>query len=124
MLVASADGDKVVIHSVYDDDYCLKIANAMKLQARFKTSSRKIKGKKTGEYNFWSVISLIVDSMQEGYEHDQEELLIEVSIMRKIGNFVRGTWSKVSSYFKKGASKLYKFLGATPIISTKKNIRF
>lgn len=124
MLVASADGSKVVIHSVYDDDYCLKIANAMKLQARFKTSSRKIKGKKTGEYNFWSVISLIVDSMQEGYEHDQEELLIEVSIMRKIGNFVRGTWSKVSSYFKKGASKLYKFLGATPIISTKKNIRF
>ena len=124
MLVASADGDKVVIHSVYDDDYCLKIANAMKLQARFETSSRKIKGKKTGEYNFWSVISLIVDSMQEEYEHDQEELLVEVSIMKKIGNFVRGTWSKVSSYFKKGASKLYKFLGAVPVITTKKDIRF
>lgn len=132
MLVASADGGKVVIHSVYDDEYCLKIANAMKLQARFKASQRTKKelvsptNKKggTGEYFFWSVISLIVDSMQEGYEHDQEELLVEVSIMKKIGNFVRGTWSKVSSYFKKGASKLYKFLGATPIISTKKNIRF
>ena len=33
----------------------------MRLQARFKTSSRKVKGEKTGEYNFWSVVSLIVN---------------------------------------------------------------
>ena len=51
MLVATADGGKTVIQDVNDDAYCLKIANAMRLQARFKTSSRKIKGVKTGEYN-------------------------------------------------------------------------
>ena len=44
MLVATADGGKTVIQDVNDDAYCLKIANAMRLQARFKKSSRKIKG--------------------------------------------------------------------------------
>lgn len=48
--------------SVHDDEYCKKIADIMKLQARFKTSGRVLMGEKTGEYNFWSVVSLIVDS--------------------------------------------------------------
>lgn len=48
--------------SVHDDEYCKKIADTMKLQARFKTSGRVLMGEKTGEYNFWSVVSLIVDS--------------------------------------------------------------
>ena len=65
MLVATADGGKTVIQDVNDDAYCLKIANAMRLQARFKTSSRKIKGVKTGEYNYCSVESIIVNSMTE-----------------------------------------------------------
>lgn len=48
--------------SVHDDEYCKKIADSMKLQARFKTSGRVLMGEKTGEYNYWSVVSLIVDS--------------------------------------------------------------
>jgi hypothetical protein len=62
MVVSDHNGTSVKITSVYDDAYCKQIADKMKLQARFKTSSRKLKGKKTGEYNFWSVISLIVDA--------------------------------------------------------------
>ena len=60
MLVATADGGKTVIQDVNDDAYCLKIANAMRLQARFKTSSRKVKGVKTGEYNL--LVSCIFNS--------------------------------------------------------------
>jgi hypothetical protein len=59
MIATTHEGSPVSIHSVYDDDYCGMIADEMRLQARFKTSSRKLKGKKTGEYNYWSVISLI-----------------------------------------------------------------
>lgn len=124
MLVASADGGKVVMHSVYDDDYCLKIANAMRLQARFKTSSRKIKGKKTGEYNFWSVISLIVDSMQEDKTVTESQDLHELKVFQSVKNFMRNTWTKVTGFFKKGVSQLKNFLGAEPDISVKSKIRF
>lgn len=123
MLVASADGSRVVIHSVDDDEYCLKIANAMKLQARFKTSSRKLKGVKTGEYNFWSVISLIVDSMQEEYSADNQ-VLNEFKIFKKVGKWLKGTWSKVTAFLKKGIQKLVTFLGGTPDIKMRTKIKF
>ena len=124
MLVASADGGQVKIHSVDDDDYCLKIANAMKLQARFKTSSRKIKGKKTGEYNFWSVISLIVDSMQETEELNESIELQELKLLRVIRGWVTKTWRKVTRFFKGGIMKLKKFLGVQPDPSFNNKFKF
>jgi len=75
MVVATHDGSKVSINSINDDAYCEKIANKMRLQARFKTSGRELKGVKTGEYNFWSVVSLIVDAMQEENESLDEGVL-------------------------------------------------
>ena len=124
MLVASADGGTVKIHSVDDDEYCLKIANAMKLQARFKTSSRKIKGQKTGEYNFWSVISLIVDSMQDTEELKESIELHELKLLRVIRGWVTRTWRKVTRFFKGGIVKLKNFLGATPDPSFDNKIKF
>lgn len=124
MLVATADGGTVKIHSVDDDDYCLKIANAMKLQARFKTSSRKIKGQKTGEYNFWSVISLIVDSMQDSEELNESIELQELKLLRVIRGWVTKTWRKVTTFFKGGIMKLKTFLGVTPDPSFNKKIKF
>ena len=115
MLVSSHDGNNVVIHSVYDDSYCEKMANKMKLQARFKTSSRKLKGKKTGEYNFWSVISLIVDAMDESfYTHGEvlTEANIFITVLKKVKTFLSKTYKKIKSYFKSSASNLMNFLGA------------
>ena len=129
MLVANADGGRVVIHSVDDDDYCLKIANAMKLQARFKTSSRKLKGKKTGEYNFWSVISLIVDSMAEetypeGMTLQEQEDLHEFKVFKKLKGFLSKTWSSIKGIFQKTATKLLSFLSVTPVIKIRSRIKF
>ena len=124
MLVATADGGKTAIHDVNDDAYCLKIANAMRLQARFKTSSRKIKGVKTGEYNYWSVVSLIVNSMSEELESGEKEMLIEINILNKVKSFVSKTWSKVTNFFKKGLRQLTSFLGAIPDIRVKRNVKF
>ena len=115
MLVASHDGTKVAIHSVYDDAYCEKIATKMKLQARFKTSSRKIKKVKTGEYNFWSVISLIVNAMDESF-YENGNILTEANILMKmlkgVKSFLSKTWKRVTTFFKSSASNLMKFLGA------------
>jgi hypothetical protein len=124
MLVATADGGKTVIQDVNDDAYCLKIANAMRLQARFKTSSRKIKGVKTGEYNYWSVVSLIVNSMSEELESGEKEMLIEINILNKVKSFVSKTWNKVTNFFKKGLRQLTSFLGAIPDIRVKRNVKF
>lgn len=129
MLVASHDGTSVKIKSVYDDDYCAQIADKMKLQARFKTSSRKLKGVKTGEYNFWSVISLIVDAMDEDIQaYNDGEILTEIKFFRNLTNKVKGflskTWSKASAFFKKGAFAMMKFLGAEPDVQVKKDITF
>jgi len=129
MLVASHDGSSVKIKSVYDDEYCASIADKMKLQARFKTSSRKLKGKKTGEYNFWSVISLIVDAMDEDVQaYNNGEILTEIKFFRNLTSKVKGflskTWNKASAFFKKGAFAMMKFLGAEPDVSHKKDISF
>ena len=124
MLVATADGGTVKIHSVDDDNYCLKIANAMKLQARFKTSSRKLKGVKTGEYNFWSVISLIVDSMQDSEELNESIELQELKLLRVIRGWVTRTWRNVTTFFKGGIMKLKTFLGITPDPSFQNKIKF
>lgn len=125
MLVSNATGSQVEIHSVYDNSYCSKIANAMKLQARFKTSSRKIKGKKTGEYNFWSVISLIVDSMPQGdLVTEEAEELNELKIFKKIKNKLNKMFVKVKKFFHSSTSRLISFLSAEPDIKVKTKIKF
>tara|TARA_B100001093_G_C26690983_1_gene954794 strand:+ start:32 stop:1132 length:1101 start_codon:yes stop_codon:yes gene_type:complete len=132
MLVSTADGGKVEIHDVNDDSYCEKIATAMKLQTRFKTSQRTKKelvsptNEKggTGEYFFWSVISLIVDSMTEELDTNEKETLVEFNILNKVKSFVSKTWSKVTNFFKKGLRQLTSFLGAIPDIRVKRNVKF
>jgi len=124
MLVANADGSQVAIHSVDDDDYCMKIANSMRLQARFKTSSRKLKGVKTGEYNFWSVISLIVDSMQGSEDLKESIELQELKLLKIIRGWMTGTWRKVTAFFKKSVSQLKSFLGFEVDVNHKTKIKF
>ena len=132
MLVSTADGGKVEIHDVNDDSYCEKIATAMKLQTRFKTAQRTKKelvsptNEKggTGEYFFWSVISLIVDSMTEELNTNEKETLVEFNILNKVKSFVSKTWSKVTNFFKKGLRQLTSFLGAIPDIRVKRNVKF
>ena len=127
MLVSSHDGSKVQVHSVEDDSYCEKIANKMRLQARFKTSSRKLGGIKTGEYNFWSVVSLIVNAFDEAYAPYEGQVLTESilsTIKSKVSGFFSRVWSKVKKFYQKGIKTLLKFLGLIPKITVNKNIQF
>ena len=129
MLVSSHDGNSVKIKSVYDDDYCSYIADKMKLQARFKTSGRVIKGKKTGEYNFWSVVSLIVNAMDEEIDaYNNGEILTEIRLFKnltaKVKGFFSKVWNKASKFFKKGTMSMMKFLGVQPSITHSKDIHF
>ena len=123
MVVASKDGRSVSIHSVDDDKYCASIANKMKLSARFKTSSRKVGGEKTGEYNFWSVVALIVDAMSASESESLTEGVLDV-IKRKVKSIYSAIVSRVLKFIQTGVTKMMKFLGATPEVRVNKNIKF
>jgi hypothetical protein len=126
MVVSDHSGSSTKIKSVYDDAYCEKIADKMRLQARFKTSSRKVKGKKTGEYNFWSVVSLIVNAMDEEVQQDNE-VLQENAIMRvfqKVKGKLTGMMTRAKRFVKKAGKNLLKFFGVEPDITVKKDIDF
>ena len=123
MVVANHAGTSVSIQRVDDDKYCKKIANAMKLQARFKTSGRVVKKQKTGEYNFWSVVSLIVDSMAQKEEVTFSEGILD-TIKNKVKGFFSGIYQKAKDYIQSGVSKLMKFLGAEPDVQVKRFIKF
>ena len=123
MLVASHDGNKVSVHSVDDDAYCEKIADAMKVQVRFKTSSRKLKGQKTGEYNFWSVVSLIVNAMSEDTEISGNQL--NENILRRMKAKALGVVKRILSKLKRNAMKFIKFITPEkPDISMNRRIKF
>jgi hypothetical protein len=129
MLVSSHDGNSVKIKSVYDDDYCSYIADKMKLQARFKTSGRVLNKKKTGEYNFWSVISLIVNAMDEDIDaYNNGEILTEIRLFKnltaKVKGFFNKVWKKATKFFKKGTMSMMKFLGVEPTVTHSKDVNF
>ena len=122
MVVASHDGSKVSIHSIDDDSYCEKIADSMRLQARFKTSSRKVKGQKTGEYNFWSVVSLIVDAMA-GQKESVDEGFLD-TLKNKVKSLGLKIITAVKNFILRGVSNLMKFLGVQPEVSVNTKIYF
>ena len=111
------------------------IANKMKLQARFKTSGRTLvafksksnpKGK-TGEYNFWSVVSLIVNAFDEAYAPYEGQVLTEGiidTIKSKVSGFFSKVWNKVKKIYKKTVTSLVGFLKVTPTIVVRKRIQF
>ena len=103
----------------------------MRLQARFKTSGQTAKAKvtkanpkgKTGKYNFWSVVSLIVDAMAASEKESLDEGILDV-IKSKVKNVFFRVVNKVTSFIKNSVSNLMKFLGFEPLISVKKEIKF
>ena len=131
MVVASADGKKVSIHSVDDDGYCSKIAGKMRLQVRFKTSGQTAKAAKTkanpkgktGKYNYWSVVSLIVDAMAAGEKESLDEGILDV-IKTKVKSIYFKVVSKVQNFIKDGITNFMTFLGVKPKVDVKREIYF
>lgn len=123
MLVATHDGGSVSIHSVNDDAYCEKIADAMKVQVRFKTSSRKLKGQKTGEYNFWSVVSLIVNAMSEDVEMNGNQL--NENVLRRMKAKALGVVKRIIKAVSKNIMKFIRFITPEkPDVSVNTKVKF
>ena len=83
------------LHSTQNDSYAAKIADQMKLTVRFKSTSHKIGGEKTGKYRFWSVVSLISDptKLKEG-----------------LTDTIKNAYNSVKDFISKGIYSLTKFV--------------
>ena len=87
--------DNPQLHSTQDDSYASKIAAQMKLTVRFKSTSEKLKGEKTGRYRFWSVVSLISNSSK-----------LKESLADSLKNII----DKITDYITQGVASLTKFV--------------
>ena len=83
------------LHSTQNDSYAAKIADQMNLTVRFKSTSQKIGGEKTGKYRFWSVVSLISDptKLKEG-----------------ISDTIKNAYNSVKNFINQGIYSLTKFV--------------
>lgn len=126
-LVVSWDGENNHYKDCNDTGYVDKIANRMKVSVRFKSTSRKSKGKKTGEYNYWSVVGLIVDKLNEEvskYDRNSLNEGIFKDIWDKIKNWFKKVFKKIVNYIKENSKNLMNFLGLDPQVEMKNDINF
>jgi hypothetical protein len=112
VLAVTDEGEKNALHNLQDVKYIKEVADRMKLVVRFKSTSQKIGGEKTGKYRFWSVISLIQKNIKESFDID-ESLLTEgkvEEIWNNVKNFIKGVLNKIYEFIKKGLENLIEFL--------------
>ena len=79
ILSANKELTKGNIHLTTDSSYVAVVANKMKLVIRFKSTSEKLKGKKTGRYRYWSVLSLVIPSLISEVTLSKKELIKHLS---------------------------------------------
>jgi nitrate reductase NapAB chaperone NapD len=120
----------------YDADsasYLAKVAGQANVTVRFKTTSEKSGGGKTGRYRFWSVVALIVNKMDEEFTEleRQAPTLSEgkikdvlVGIYDKLKNFVVKIWNEVKSFLDRGIKYILEFLGMEPEVSHNETVNF
>jgi len=92
---------------------------------RFKTSSEKRGGVKTGQYKYWSVIGLITSKLTEELAFEADLLMegqeltenIITRVIRKVVDYAKGLWNNVVTYIKQSAKNLMEFLGFIPEVN-------
>jgi len=125
-LTCEFDGDNAHLIPVTNEQYVRKILKRTKVSVRFKTTSQKTGGKKTGAYKYWSVVGLVTNKLLEEIE-SAGDLLTEgilSNIIQKVKDFAMRTWNKVKEWVSKSWQNLLDFLGFEPVVSFQNNISF
>ena len=126
-LVSDFDGSRNKLKSVNDMGYVAKVADQMKVSVRFKTTSVKRKGVKTGEYRYSSVVGLNVSKM-----HEEVDQLLEQKFLTeaKVTDWIKKQWTNLKEAFKKALAYIKKslknaldFLQAEPVINVRTTVK-
>lgn len=125
-LTCEFDGDNAHLIPVTNSQYVKKILGRTKVSVRFKTTSEKAGGKKTGRYKYWSVVGLVTNKLLEEVDAAGDLLTegIISNIIQKVKDFASKVWNGVKDWVSKSWSNLLEFLGLEPVVSFKNNISF
>lgn len=121
ILSVSKNGESIYFNQI-NDTVVNSVANSTKVSVRFKSTSVKKKGEKTGEYNFWSVVGLIVKDYKEKYTKINELLnsgdALTEGIVDQVKLFLQNVWKfitdiyeKIITYIKQGFEYVIDFFG-------------
>lgn len=116
-LCVSNDGSKIKLIPTSDSAYISKVAKKMKVSVRFKTTSEKSKGEKSGRYRYWSAIGLIVNKLNEEINAYDGQVLTEGiigDIWNKVMSFVKNLVSGIVEWISKSWKNVMEFLGMEP----------
>jgi hypothetical protein len=94
---------------------------------RFKSTSIKTKGGKTGEYRYWTVVALGVKKLEEELEYYNGTLLTEniiTGIIDRVKNYLMNLFQKAYEYLKSGVHNIAEFFELQPEVQFNNNIDF
>lgn len=131
ILNVSKDGNKNYLKKTNDKSYVGKVADAMRLSVRFKSTGEKkmIGGQKakTGRYRFWSVVALGTGQLHEELQKYEGQVLTEgmmSKIWDKMKNFFRKIMDGVKRFIRQGVDYLVDFLQVEPEIKFNNIVNF
>ena len=131
VLSTDIPGNKPKLHKTNDKAYIDNLVSKTAVTVRFKTTSvaKKSKGvkEKTGEYRYWSVVSLITSKLEEEFSNYDGALLTEgilSNIYKKVKVFVSALFEKVYAFLKGGVKQIIEFFDFEPHISLNNEIDF
>ena len=125
-LTCDFSGDNAHLVPVTNASYVNKVVKKTKVSVRFKTTSEKAGGKKTGRYKYWSAVGLVTNKLDEEIQAAGEILTegILSNIISKVKAFAINLWEKIGSYISKSWENLLDFLGLTPDVRFNNRINF
>ena len=128
-LVTPWSGDPADIHDAFrDKGYVKKIASQVVPEARFKSTSQRLRDprtgatKKTGFYSIYSAVGLGIKNMTEQLESLEGEILSEAlfdkirKIWSKFKNYMKRVWEQAKRWIGNNWQRLIQFLGLEPVI--------
>jgi len=120
VLSADKKGDSVNLHKATDKSFLDKVASKTDVTVRFKSTSVKSKGEKTGQYRYWTVIALGVKKLEEEIEEHRGLMLTEgllTGIINRIKTFFTELFRKVYEYLKGGIRNVMDFFEIEPEVT-------
>ena len=125
-LTCDFSGDNAHLVPVTNASYVNKVVKKTKVSVRFKTTSEKVGGAKTGRYKYWSAVGLVTNKLDEEIQAAGELLTegILSNIISKVKAFAVNLWKKIGSYISKSWENLLDFLGLTPDVRFNNRIDF
>lgn len=127
VLSSDHNGNTPALHDVDNNTFLDKVASKTTVTVRFKSTSEKSKGQKTGQYRYWSVVSLIVNKLQEEFSAHEGSMLTEgiiSNIWNKVKQFAITLFNKIYEFLKKSVKNIIDFFDLEPVITFNNIIDF